>query len=363
MGVLKRQRTTIKDVAARAGVSYQTVSRVLNDKGEVSDETRQRVQTAIDDLNYRPSAIARSLVSQRTHVLGLFTADFSDYTHARIIEAAEAEARRQGYLIFISGGERSPDGEPLSSPLLSQHQTEGLLIVYHGSERDTGALFDHVSADLPVVTIGYGRGRPHVVSCGIANVQGARLATEHLLSLGRRRIALISGPRQFYASQERLAGYAEALEAAGLAVDRLLTGAGDWTSASGYTAMLRLLDRAAFDAVFVQNDRMAMGALQALRERGLRVPDDIAVVGFDDIPSTPYFDPPLTTVHQPTYELGQVAVQTLIDLTHGETPPAEPIRLATHLVVRQSSGAAAAAKGGHAQEVTSHRQQSHQTTG
>ena len=363
MGVLKRQRTTIKDVAARAGVSYQTVSRVLNDKGEVSDETRQRVQTAIDDLNYRPSAIARSLVSQRTHVLGLFTADFSDYTHARIIEGAEAEARRQGYLIFVSGGERSPDGEPLSSPLLSQHQTEGLLIVYHGSDRDTGALFDHVAPDLPVLTIGYGRGRPHVVSVGIANVQGGRLATEHLLSLGRRRIALISGPRQFYASQERLAGYAEALDAAGIEVDGRLIDAGDWASASGYTAMLRLLDRATFDAVFVQNDRMAMGALQALRERGRRVPDDIAVVGFDDIPSAPYFDPPLTTVHQPTYELGQVAARTLIDLTHGGVPPSEPIRLATHLVIRQSCGAAIAAKGGNAPEAQTHRQRRHEAIG
>ncbi|MFN8473128.1 MAG: LacI family DNA-binding transcriptional regulator [Anaerolineae bacterium] len=347
MGVPKHQRTTIKDVAARAGVSYQTVSRVLNGKGEVSDDTRQRVQTAIDDLDYRPSAIARSLVSQRTHVLGLFTADFSDYTHARIIEGAEAEARHQGYLIFVSGGDRGPDGEPLSTPLLSQHQTEGLLIVYHGSDRDTGALFEHISSDLPVVTIGYGRDRSHVVSLGIANVQGGRLATEHLLSLGHRRVALISGPRQFYASQERYVGYTQALAQADLQVDQRLVDAGDWTSASGYAAMLRLLDSASFDAVFVQNDRMAMGALQALRERGLRVPDDMAVVGFDDIPSTPYFDPSLTTVHQPNFELGRAAAQTLIDIIHGAPPPAEPIRLATHLVVRLSCGATIAAPDPH----------------
>lgn len=350
MGVARHQRTTIKDVAARAGVSYQTVSRVLNDKGEVAAETRDRVQAAIDELNYRPSAIARSLVSQRTHVLGLFTADFSDYTHARVIEGAEAEARRQGYLIFVSGGDRGPDGEPLNSPLLSQHQTEGLLIVYHGSDRDTGALFERVSPELPVVTIGYGRDLPRVVSVGIANVQGGRLATAHLLAFGRRRVAHISGPRQFYASQERYAGYAQALTAADRGVDQRLIAAGDWTSASGYAAMLGLLDRARFDAVFVQNDRMAMGALQALRERGLRAPDDIAVVGFDDIPSTPYFDPPLTTIHQPTYELGQAAAQTLIAMLHGAPPPPEPIRLTTHLVIRQSCGAAPAAEGGEPQE-------------
>ncbi|MFN8483452.1 MAG: LacI family DNA-binding transcriptional regulator [Anaerolineae bacterium] len=357
MGVPRHQRTTIKDVAARAGVSYQTVSRVLNGKDDVSDKTRERVRAAIDELNYRPSAIARSLVSQRTHVLGLFTADFSDYTHARIIEGAEAEARHQGYLIFVSGGDRGPDGEPLSSPLLSQHQTEGLLIVYHGSDRDTGALFEHVSPELPVVTIGYGRDLPRVVSVGIANVQGGYLATEHLLALGRRRIALISGPRQFYASQERYAGYAQALAQANRQVDQRLVDAGDWTSASGYAAMLRLLDRASFDAVFVQNDRMAMGALQALRERGRRVPDDIAVVGFDDIPSTPYFDPHLTTVHQPNFELGQAAAQILIDIIHGAPPPVAPIRLTTHLVIRQSCGAAPAAKGGDTQDVLTHHTQ------
>ena len=337
---MKRQRVTIKDVAAQAGVSYQTVSRVLNAKGEVAEETRARIQAAIDALEYRPSAIARSLVSQRTHVLGLLTADFSDYTHARIIEGAEMEARRRGYLTFVSGGEHGPDGEPLTSPLFSQHQTDGLLIVYHGADRDQYAIFEQIPRDLPLVTIGYAPGRPGVATVGVQNLEGGRQATEHLLHLGHRRIATITGPMQMYASKERRQGYAEALQAAGLAVDGALTVEGDWSSDSGYRATRQLLARAEFTALFVQNDRMAMGALQALRQQGRRVPEAVAVVGFDDIPSTPYFDPPLTTVHQPTYELGEAAVGLLIDLINGETAPATPTRLPTPLVVRCSCGAA-----------------------
>lgn len=337
---MKRKQITIKDVAAEADVSRQTVSRVLNDKGEVADETRSRVQAAIDALGYRPSAIARSLVSQRTHVLGLLTADFSDYTHARIIEGAEAAAREEDYLIFVSSAEHSPYGEPLSSPLLSQHRIEGLFIVYHGADCDRYAVFEDISGDFPVVTIGYAPSRRDVVTVGIANREGARRATQHLLDLDHHRVAHVTGPMQMYASQERRRGYADALREAGLALDDALVTSGDWSSAGGYRATLQLLDRGLrFSALFVQNDRMAMGALQALRERGLRSPRDVAVVGFDNIPSTPYFDPPLTTVHQPNHKLGQTGVRLLIDLINGEPAPSEPIRLKTELVVRRSCGA------------------------
>lgn len=338
---MKRKRITIKDVAAKAGVSRQTVSRVLNGKGEVADETRARVQAAIDMLGYQPSAIARSLVSQRTYILGLLTADFSDYTHARIIEGAEAAARELEYLSFVSGAEHSPDGEPLRSPLLGQHRAEGLFIVYHGSDRDSYSILEEIPRGLPVVTIGYARDHEHIIPVGIANRPGARQATEHLLRLGHRRIAHITGPVQMYASQERRLGYMEALQDAGVTPEDALVATGDWSSASGYHATLQLLERStSFSALFVQNDRMAMGALQALRERGIRVPQDVAVVGFDNIPSTPYFDPPLTTMHQPNYELGRLGAQLLIDLIHGESAPTGPIRLETKLIVRRSCGTA-----------------------
>jgi DNA-binding LacI/PurR family transcriptional regulator len=338
---MKRKTITINDVAARAGVSRQTVSRVLNGEDLVAERTRARVLTVIQELGYRPSAVARSLVSQRTYTLGLLTADFSDYTHARIIEGAEAEAREHGYLIFVSGAEHNPDGEPLHcSPLLSQRQAEGLLIVYHGSDRDSHQIFKDIPHDLPTVTIGYARSREHIVTVGIANYQGAYQATQHLLGLGYRRIAHITGPMQMYASQERRHGYIAALQAAGVTPDDAWVACGDWSSRSGYRATLTLLERdLGFTAMFVQNDRMAMGALQAIRERTLRIPQDVAVVGFDNIPSTPYFDPPLTTVHQPSYELGRTGARLLLELINGKPPPSTPIRLETHLVIRCSCGA------------------------
>ena len=337
---MKRKRTTIKDVAALAGVSYQTVSRVLNDRDLVAEETRARVLAAIEALDYRPDASARSLASRRTYLLGIVTADLSDYTHARILEGAEAEAREHGYLIFASGAERGRNGEPLRSPLLSQHQAEGLLIIYHGADGDTHSIFEDIPNDLPVVTIGYAPDRENLVRVGIANHRTARQVTEHLLGLGHRRIGHITGPPEMYESQERRQGYEEALQEAGITPEGALVAAGDWSSASGYRATLRLLGRDShFTALFVQNDRMAMGALQALRERGLRVPHDVAVVGFDDIPSAPYFAPPLTTVHHPLYELGRTCAGLLIDLIDGQPAPSEPIRLETRLVVRRSCGA------------------------
>ena len=341
---MKRKRVTIKDVAARAGVSRQTVSRVLNGEGVVAEETRARVLAAIDELGYRPNAIARSLVSQRTYTLGLLTADFNDYTHARIIEGAEAKAREHGYLIFVSGAEHGPYGEPLCcTPILSQHHAEGLFIVYHGTDGDSHEIFEHIPHDLPIVTIGYAPNQENIVTVGIANYQGARQATQHLLDLGHRRIAHITGPMQMYASQERQRGYAAALHDAGVTPEDFWIASGDWSTSGGYQATLQLLERNfGLTALFVQNDRMAMGALQALREHKLRIPQDVAVVGFDNIPSTPYFDPPLTTIHQPNYELGRTGARLLIDLINGKPAPSCPIRLETKLVIRRSCGAQSA---------------------
>lgn len=337
---MKRKRATIEDVAALAGVSRQTVSRVLNDKDLVAEETRTRVLAAIEELDYRPNATARSLASRRTYVLGIVAADLSDYTHARIIEGAEAEAREQGYMIFVSGAEHSSVGEPLHSPLLSQHRIEGLFVVYHGGGCDSYTILEDVPRDLLIVTIGYAPSRRDVVTIGITNYQGAHQAVEHLLGLGHRRIAHITGPAAMYESQERRLGYTEALQEAGVQPEDSWVAAGDWSSASGYRATLELLDRGVgFTALFVQNDRMAMGTLQALRERGLEIPQDIAVVGFDDIPSARYFCPPLTTVHHPFYELGQTGIRLLIELVNGQPISPDSNRLDTRLVVRQSCGA------------------------
>ncbi|MFN8457317.1 MAG: LacI family DNA-binding transcriptional regulator, partial [Anaerolineae bacterium] len=330
----------MRDVAHRAGVSIKTVSRVVNDEADIAETTRQRVIAAVEELGYQPNAIARSLVSRRTNSLGVLTADFGDYTHARIIEGAEAEAREQGYLMFIGTAEHSSDGEPLRSPLLGQHRFEGLFVVYHGTDHDTHEIFDYISPNLPIVTIGYAANRKNTTAISITNCEGAREATEHLLNLGRRRIAHITGPANMYECHERRRGYLEALQAAGIVPDEAWIAAGDWSDASGYQAAQALLKRQlGFTALFVQNDRMALGAMCALNEHGLHIPDDVAVVGFDDIPSAAYFIPPLTTIYQPTYELGRMGIRLLIDRINGRPVPANLIRLPTRLVIRSSCGA------------------------
>lgn len=336
---------TMRDVAHRAGVSIKTVSRVVNEEADIAASTRQRVITAIDELGYQPNAIARSLVSRRTYVLGILTADFSDYTHARIIEGAEAEAREQGYLMVVSSAEHSPSGEPLRSPLLGQHRFEGLFIVYHGTDQDTHEIFDYISPGLPIVTIGYASKRKNPIAIGVTNYEGAYEATRHLLSLGHRQIAHITGPANMYECQERQRGYTEALQAVGLVPTETWVANGDWSDASGYQAAQSLFDRHFnFTALFVQNDRMALGAMRALYDAGLRIPQDVAVIGFDDIPAAPYFTPPLTTVFQPTYDVGRLGIKLLIDQINGQAPPTQPVRLPTKLVIRGSCGAPAPAK-------------------
>lgn len=331
---------TMRDVAHRAGVSIKTVSRVVNAEADIAETTRQRVIAAIEELGYQPNAIARSLVSRRTYILGVLTADFSDYTHARIIEGAEAEAREQGYLMFVGIAEHSPNGEPLHSPLLGQHRFEGLFVVYHGTDQDTHEILDHISPNLPIVTIGYAANRKNTITIGVTNCAGAREATSYLLGLGHRRIAHITGPANMYECQERRRGYTEALQAAGIVPSEAWIAAGDWSDASGYQAARSLLERQIdFTALFVQNDRMALGAMRALYEHGLHIPHDVAVIGFDDIPSASYFTPPLTTIYQPTYELGRIGIRLLIDRINGRPVPITSIRLPTKLVMRSSCGA------------------------
>jgi LacI family transcriptional regulator len=329
----------MRDVAHRAGVSIKTVSRVVNAEADIAEVTRQRVMAAIEALGYQPNAIARSLVSRRTYILGVLTADFNDYTHARILEGAEAEAREQGYLMVIGSAEHSPSGEPLRSPLLGQRRFEGLFVVYHGTDQDTHEIFEHISPNLPIVTIGYASTRKNTIVIGVTNHEGAYAATEHLLKLGHQRIAHITGPANVYECQERRQGYVEALQAAAITPDERWVTSGDWSDASGYQAATALLERhLGFTALFVQNDRMALGAMRALYDCGLQIPQDVAVVGFDDIPAAPYFTPPLTTVYQPTYDLGRIGIRLLINWINNQPSPPDPVRLPTKLVIRRSCG-------------------------
>ncbi len=332
---------SLKDIAAQAGVSFQTVSKVLKGKGNVSPETRAWILQVADELGYVPNALARGLVSQHTSTIGIVASDFSDYVLAQFVVGAEQEARRQDQCTIIgnidlAGSdseryirlliERRVDGIVLAAPQLEQNQQVGKML----------------HDQLPVVSLHHVPGLK-VSRVGQDQLQTGYLATHHLLELGHRRIATIIGPRDRRVTQLRLRGYQQALESAHIEYDPALVEEGNWQVESGYEAVLRLLDRMTisatdFTAIFVQNDTMAIGVLSALQQRGCRVPEDYSVVGCDDIEIAAHTIPPLTTVHIPVYETGGTAVRLLLDIIAQRIVEPQRIILPVHLVERASSG-------------------------
>ncbi len=327
----------IKRVAQEAGVSTQTVSRVINNRPDVSPETRRQVQAVIERLGYQPNAIARSLVSKRTRTLGLITADFSDYFFTQVIAGAEAEARRQGYFFMLGSTQRNPEDEPVYIRLLTERHVEGILWARPSSEPDERPLTALLEEGVPVVTTAYHLANESLTVVDVDNVDGARQAVRCLLENGRRQIAMIAGPVTWKSVIDRRQGYVAALKAVGLGINTKLIAPGDWSYASGYQAARTLLAKGrSFDGLFAQNDQMAIGAIHALREAGKRVPEDVAVVGYDDIPVAEFSDPPLTTIRQPMCEVGQVATRLLIQAIENHGAPQKETLLQATLVKRQS---------------------------
>jgi LacI family transcriptional regulator len=335
---MKRKSVTMDDVAARAKVSRQTVSRVLHSNDYVSERTREKVEKAISDLGFFPDPVARSLAYNRTYLVAVVVTEFTGYTRASVLVGAEEEARRQGYNVFICGSEVGELGEPLHSPLLNSQRAEGVLILYRGSSKDHHRLFQSVRPDLPIVTIGYAPRNPGVTRILVDNRRGAYQAVMHLLECGHRRIAQVSGPKGRYDADERTQGYRKALRQAGVRPDEELIRYGNWTPDSGYEQMRGLLEEGiSFSAVFAHSDLMALGCMQALKDRGLKIPEDVGVVGFDDISITQFVDPPLTSVHQPFLAMGQAAMRELIDSIDGRKQAGSKVVLPTNLVIRRSS--------------------------
>jgi DNA-binding LacI/PurR family transcriptional regulator len=335
------RRPTSADVATEAGVSRTTVSFVLNRRTDVKIpvETRQRVLTAAARLGYHPHGPARQLAAGRSHVIAMVLRQTpeqiaGDAVLVDTLRGLAGAARTGGFRVLVEP--LPPNGSDSSfETLLREQHADGLVI--SGPRIDDPSLVALASEDFPVVIQGAFPGLT-VTSVDVDNVAGARGAVEHLLSLGHRRIACITNaPIVYTAAHDRLAGYRAALEAAGLPVlDELIEEAA-FDAPSGHHAMVRLLARTTFDAVFVASDVVALGAIGALREAGHRIPSDVSVVGFDDIPLAAYFDPPLTTVRLPAYELGQAAGHALLQRIARQTIPTRTL-LPTELIVRSSTG-------------------------
>jgi DNA-binding LacI/PurR family transcriptional regulator len=334
------KRPTSADVAAVAGVSRTTVSFVLNGRADVKipDETRRRVVDAATQLGYQPNASARQLAGGRSHIIALVLHQSpeqvaSDAVLAETLRGLSAAARAGGFRVMVELLE--PDGPDSSySSLLRAQHADGLIV--SGPRSDDPSLLEMVRDGFPIVLQG---SLPDVavMSVDVDNVAGARGAVEHLLALGHRRIACITNaPLVYTAAQERLTGYTEALTTAGIECESALIAEADFDAPSGHVAMASLLARTTFDAAFVASDVVALGAIGALREAGRKVPDDISIVGFDDIPLAAYFDPPLTTVRLPAFELGQAAGRALVERIADRAIPHRTL-LPTELIVRGST--------------------------
>ncbi len=327
-------RPTLRDVAALAGVSHQTVSRVINHAPGVTQETREAVEKAIAALGYRPHAIARSMAEGKTRTLACLAPNLTDYTYASNMEGAEAVLRRHGYFLLSASYAGHHQFEALVDALVNRRRVDGLIVISPYVDLPVRLL----PADFPVVLMG---GCPrddvaHLVY--LDNRDGARQAAGHLLALGHRRIGQITGPCAEDCSQERDAGYRLALADAGVEWNAALTAEGDWSATSGYAGFQALYGRTGdITAVVVQNDRMAVGVIRAARDAGLRVPQDLSVIGFDDMPLASYFDPPLTTMRQDTVGIGRVCAARLMAILAAAEPSTEPTRLASEIVVRGST--------------------------
>ncbi len=330
------RKVTMLDVAKACGVSYQTVSRVINDSLDVSAKTRRRVLKAIEALGYHPNQLARSLKTHRSSILEVITFGVETYIPRELIVAMGRAAIAHGYSLMFTD---IPQDDPEAEKRLYAHLNSGLCEAAILTAPVESKLFDKISTApplLPAIQIRNKRGStsPSVM---IDQYYGGQLAAQHLLDLGHRQIAEISGPLNFHEAHTRHTALLDTLQANNLApVDSVE--AAEWMPQHGYLAARRLLDRGVrFSGLIISNDYLALGAMLALREHGLRVPDDISIVGFDDTPESAYYMPPLTTVRQDYEALGYQSIHYLVELINHQETPAHQRVLTPQLIVRQST--------------------------
>jgi len=321
------------DVARLAGVSPSTVSRILNGTAKVSDDKRLAVLAAIEKVSFAPNQMAQGLKKGRSLTIGIVVQDISSPFFDETLRGIDDGLKGTGYASVIVSGHWNADEEADRVRLLLARKVDGIILL-SGRISDEAVL--GFSGQRPIVSTGRALQTRTALGFKTDNEYGAWLAVRHLVELGHRRIAFISGPANNHDADERLAGYRRALSEAQIDIDPALIVEGNYHEASGMMAMNRLFDtHQQFTAVFAANDLTAYGARLALYRKGIRVPDDISLVGFDDLPGSSYTTPPLTTVRQPMYDMGRIATQALLRLINGETvqgeiPPVE-------LVVRETT--------------------------
>jgi DNA-binding LacI/PurR family transcriptional regulator len=333
-----RRRPTIYDVARLAGVSTATVSRALNDTGKIAPATRASIDAAVEQLGYEPNRIARSLVTRTTQTIALLLPDIANPFYAALVSGIQQAALRHDHTMLLCTTEGDPEREEQYLNLLRAKRVDGALV--DGLRLPPDRIARFVRDGFPIVCLDRDIDSTSIPLVQVDNRLGGLLATEHLISLGHTSIAHVAGAAALRISDDRLAGYRDALLGGGIPADPRLVEHGGFTEEGGYDATARLLEGGVpFTAVFAGNDLSAIGVVAALAEHGLRVPTHVSVVGFDDLRLAAFVRPPLTTVRQPAAEIARLATQILMDLTHGRTVETMRHLLPPELVVRGSTGA------------------------
>jgi DNA-binding LacI/PurR family transcriptional regulator len=330
----ERPRATMMDVARLAGLSHQTVSRVFNDLPGVRPDTRARVLEAAKQLHYRRNIFARALVTSRTRMLGVVAFGTSWYGPAGTLLGIQQAAREAKYFVTVVNIDDITGGAVKEAlHVLDEYSPDGLIVLT--LKRSVADALREMALGTPAVAVELGEGTPDLPVVCVDQELGARLATEHLLGLGHRTVHHLAGPAGWLEAEGRLAGWRSTLEDAGAPISPVVRG--EWTSLSGYEAGIELLKQSDVTAVFAANDQMALGLLMACREAGVRVPEDVSVVGFDCMPESGYFAPPLTTVLQDFQTVGRMSIRLLLDMIERNAAPVPRLAIAPTLVVRSSS--------------------------
>lgn len=330
---VQRGRATLGMVAEKAGVSPSTVSRILNGTAKVSDEKRALVESIIEELGFRPDPTARSLAGGRTMSIGVLTQYIDSPFYGEALRGIEDVLHQAHYAPLFVSGHWNQEEERARLGLLQDRKVDGIIVL-------TGKLPDstlvEMARQLPVVVTGRQLSATNLFSIDFDNIEGAGLAVKHLHALGHQNVAFISGPLDHPDAEQRLSGYRAELARRDMHLDDALVVFSDFQESGGFRAMNQLLDaRVNFSAVIAANDQMAYGARLALYRAGLRVPEDVSLVGFDDLPHSAFTLPPLTTVRQSVYEIGAGAAQAMLDLLNKKTPPDKTID--AEIVVREST--------------------------
>jgi LacI family transcriptional regulator len=328
---------TIKDVAEKAGVSVATVSRVINNEKYVNEDLRRYVLKIVNDMGYQPDGIARGLRTKSTNVISLVIPDINNPFYPEVARGVQSVADEYEYVVILCNTDRVVQREQKFVNILNQQRVEGIIINPSGSTRREMNILARLN--IPVVLISSQNILPNFDIVMVDNIQGVRLAIDHFYELGHRRIGLVGGSREVSSGEQRYQGYIQSIARHGIPVEEELITEGKFDHNGGYECMKRLLKlKNRPTAVFAANDIMAIGAVSAIYETGLKIPDDISIIGFDDIAYSRMMYPKLTTVSQPKFEMGAIATQMLFERVTGQEIPNPRRKILDHsLVIRDTT--------------------------